>query len=228
MRNELVSQRPGRRRPQSGAFLARTGRGPPWLLVVAVLVLVAADHLVLLGAAWLAMGLVMADLERLRAPLDLDGRAFPHSYDWTTDPDGDALEAILTGPMVLTQWINRQYYFRTVDNAAYGSGSKVTQNPVANVGVYQGNGGDILTGLPQESVTAAADDPYHQPLRLSTVVHAPALHRRPRSGSPPSSTLRLSTVVHAPTLHRRPRSGSLPSSTLRSTPSRTSSPPTPT
>jgi uncharacterized protein YbcC (UPF0753/DUF2309 family) len=105
--------------------------------------------------------------------LDLDGRAFLHSYDWSTDPDGDALEAILTGPMVVTQWINTQYYFSTVDNAVYGSGSKVTHNPVGNVGVYQGNGGDLMTGLPLQSLMAADDEPYHQPLRLSTVVHAP-------------------------------------------------------
>jgi hypothetical protein len=109
----------------------------------------------------------------LTSGLDLDGRAFLHSYDWSTDPDGDALEAILTGPMVVTQWINAQYYFSTVDNAVYGSGSKVTQNPVGNVGVYQGNGGDLMTGLPLQSLTAADDVPYHQPLRLSTVVHAP-------------------------------------------------------
>jgi uncharacterized protein YbcC (UPF0753/DUF2309 family) len=104
--------------------------------------------------------------------LDLDGRSFLHSYDWATD-DGDALEAILTGPMVVTQWINAQYYFSTVDNAAYGSGSKVTHNPVGNVGVYQGNGGDLMTGLPLQSLRSADDEPYHQPLRLSTVVHAP-------------------------------------------------------
>jgi uncharacterized protein YbcC (UPF0753/DUF2309 family) len=104
--------------------------------------------------------------------LDLDGRSFLHSYDWETD-DGEALEAILTGPMVVTQWINAQYYFSTVDNAAYGSGSKVTHNPVGNVGVYQGNGGDLMTGLPLQSLTSADDEPYHQPLRLSTVVHAP-------------------------------------------------------
>ena len=109
----------------------------------------------------------------LTADLDLDGRSFLHSYDWRTDPDGDALEAILAGPMVVTQWINAQYQFSTVDPAVYGSGSKVTQNPVGNVGVYQGNGGDLMTGLPVQSVRAAADEPYHQPLRLSTVVHAP-------------------------------------------------------
>ena len=84
-------------------------------------------------------------------------RAFLHSYDWRTDPEGDALEAILMGPMVVTQWINAQYYFATV----------------GNVGVYQGNGGDLLTGLPLQSVMSADGTPYHQPLRLSTVVHAP-------------------------------------------------------
>ncbi|RDI70913.1 DUF2309 domain-containing protein [Halopelagius longus] len=109
----------------------------------------------------------------LTSDLDLDGRAFLHSYDWSTDPDGDALEAIFAGPVVVTQWINSQYYFSTVDNAVYGSGSKVTQNPVGNVGVYQGNGGDLMTGLPLQSLMARDDEPYHRPLRLSTVVHAP-------------------------------------------------------
>jgi len=105
--------------------------------------------------------------------LDLDGRAFLHSYDPATDPDGDALAAIVAGPMVVTQWINAQYYFATVDNAAYGSGSKVTQNPVGNVGVYQGNGGDLQTGLPAQSLVGADGEPYHQPLRLSVVIEAP-------------------------------------------------------
>ena len=105
--------------------------------------------------------------------LDLDGRSFLHSYDWTTDPDGEALAAIIGGPMVVTQWINCQYYFATVDNAVFGSGSKVTQNPVGNIGVYQGNGGDLMSGLPQQSLMAADEEPYHQPVRLSTVIHAP-------------------------------------------------------
>ena len=105
--------------------------------------------------------------------VDLDGRSFLHSYDWQTDPDGQALEAIMAGPMVVTQWINTQYYFATVDNAVYGSGSKVTHNPVGNVGVYQGNGGDLMGGLPLQSLMSADEVPYHQPLRLSTVIHAP-------------------------------------------------------
>jgi uncharacterized protein YbcC (UPF0753/DUF2309 family) len=102
-----------------------------------------------------------------------DGRTFLHSYDWQTDSEGDALEAIMTGPLVVTQWINAQYYFATVDNAVYGSGSKVTQNPVGNVGVFQGNGGDLLTGLPLQSLYADADREHHQPLRLTALIHAP-------------------------------------------------------
>ncbi|ELZ06886.1 DUF2309 domain-containing protein [Natrialba aegyptia] len=103
----------------------------------------------------------------------LDGRAFLHSYDWTTDPEGEALEAIMTGPLVVTQWINNQYYFATVDNGVYGSGSKITQNPLGNVGVVQGNGGDLMTGLPLQSLQCSDDEPYHQPLRLTAVIHAP-------------------------------------------------------
>ncbi|MFB6243401.1 MAG: putative inorganic carbon transporter subunit DabA, partial [Halobaculum sp.] len=109
----------------------------------------------------------------LTADLDLGGRSFLHSYDWRTDPDGDALAAIVAGPLVVTQWINSQYYFASVDNAVYGSGSKITHNPVGNVAVYQGNGGDVQTGLPLQSLYASDDDPYHQPLRLSAVIHAP-------------------------------------------------------
>jgi len=109
----------------------------------------------------------------LTAGRDLGGRAFLHSYDWTTDPDGEALEAIMTGPLVVTQWINNQYYFATVDNGVYGSGSKVTQNPRGNIGVVQGNGGDLMTGLPLQSLKADDDRAYHQPLRLTAVIHAP-------------------------------------------------------
>jgi hypothetical protein len=109
----------------------------------------------------------------LTEDLDLDGRSFLHSYDWRTDDDGSALETIVGGPMVVTQWINSQYYFASVDPEVYGSGSKVTHNPVGNLGVYRGNGGDLATGLPLQSVRATDDDPYHQPLRLSVVIHAP-------------------------------------------------------
>jgi len=109
----------------------------------------------------------------LTRDLDLDGRCFLHSYDWTTDADGTALENIMTGPLVVGEWINTQYYFSTVDNAAYGSGSKVTQNVVGKVGVVQGNGGDLMTGLPLQSLKADDEQVYHRPLRLTAVIQAP-------------------------------------------------------
>ncbi|WP_435067748.1 DUF2309 domain-containing protein [Haloplanus sp. C73] len=110
---------------------------------------------------------------RLTDSIDLDGRSFLHSYDWATDPDGDALENIMTGPLVVCQMINAQYYFSTVDNEVYGSGSKTTHNTVGHVGVVQGNGGDLLMGLPLQSLFSDDGRPYHEPLRLSVVVHAP-------------------------------------------------------
>ncbi len=108
--------------------------------------------------------------------VDLEGRVFLHSYDWESDPEAEALEAILAGPAVVTQMINNHYYFATVDDSVYGSGSKTTQNPVGNAMVYQGNAGDIMTGLPRESLRKTDDETYHDPLRLTTVVKAPRSH----------------------------------------------------
>ena len=109
----------------------------------------------------------------LTAHLNLAGRSFLHSYDWRSDPNGDALEIIMTAPLIVGEWINTQYYFSTVDNAVYGSGSKVTHNVVGNFGIYQGNGGDLMTGLPLQSLYADDTTPYHHPLRLLAVIQAP-------------------------------------------------------
>ncbi len=105
--------------------------------------------------------------------IDLDGRSFLHSYDWQQDIDGSALNLILTAPMVVAQWINSQYLFSTINNIAFGSGSKITQNIVGKIGVMQGNGSDLMHGLPLQSVFSNDHEAYHQPLRLTTFVHAP-------------------------------------------------------
>jgi uncharacterized protein YbcC (UPF0753/DUF2309 family) len=105
--------------------------------------------------------------------LDLDGRAFLHSYDWRQDEDGSALTTILTAPMVVAQWINCQYLFSTLDNERYGSGDKTTQNVVGGIGVVQGNGGDLKVGLPRQSLFHDDGMPFHVPQRLITFVHAP-------------------------------------------------------
>ena len=110
----------------------------------------------------------------LTESIDLEGRSFLHSYDWRQDESSKSLETILTAPMVVAQWINSQYYFSTVDNIAYGSGSKVTHNVVGKFGVMQGNASDLMHGLSLQSVYQTDTEAYHEPLRLMTVVYAPA------------------------------------------------------
>lgn len=105
--------------------------------------------------------------------IDLEGRAFLHSYDYHQDPDGKFLTAILTAPMVVAQWINNQYLFSTLDNIAYGSGSKITKNITGKIGIMQGNASDLMNGLPLQSVYKTDIEAYHIPVRLMTIVYAP-------------------------------------------------------
>ncbi len=106
--------------------------------------------------------------------IDLQGRAFLHDYDWQTDPDFASLELILTGPLVVGHWINMQYYGSVVDNAHFGSGNKVLHNVVGGaVGVLEGNGGDLRTGLALQSLHDG-EKFIHEPLRLHVLVAAPA------------------------------------------------------
>ena len=104
---------------------------------------------------------------------NLGGRCFLHSYNWETDKTGKALEGIMQGPMVVTQWINNHYYFSTVDNEVFGGGSKITHNITGKFAVVQGNGGDIKMGLPLQSLKQSDEEIYHQPLRLSVMIQAP-------------------------------------------------------
>lgn len=104
--------------------------------------------------------------------LPLDGRAFLHSYDYRLDKKRRLLENILTGPLVVGQWINMEHYFSAVDNDRFGSGSKVYHNVAGRFGVMTGNLSDLRTGLPSQTVHEYGK-PYHQPLRLITVIEAP-------------------------------------------------------
>ncbi|RKT46340.1 hypothetical protein BDD21_3848 [Thiocapsa rosea] len=108
----------------------------------------------------------------LTRALDLEGRAFLHSYDHRQDPSGELLVGILSGPLIVAQWINLEYYFSAVDNEVFGSGSKIYHNVVGRFGVMTGNVGDLRTGLPAQAV-AKGDRPYHQPMRLITLIEAP-------------------------------------------------------
>ncbi|MEJ2687550.1 MAG: DUF2309 domain-containing protein, partial [Gammaproteobacteria bacterium] len=111
----------------------------------------------------------------LTQPRSWEGRAFLHSYDYRIDPKRRLLENILTGPLVVGQWINMEHYFSTVDNERFGSGSKVYHNVAGRFGVMTGNLSDVRTGLPAQTVLDGGL-PYHEPLRLITVIEAPFEH----------------------------------------------------
>lgn len=104
--------------------------------------------------------------------LNIGGRAFMHSYDYGRDADGKVLELIMTAPMIVASWINLQYYASSVDNRFFGSGDKVLHNVVGQLGVLEGNAGDLRSGLPWQSVHDGTKL-QHDPLRLSVVIEAP-------------------------------------------------------
>jgi hypothetical protein len=103
---------------------------------------------------------------------DFDGRTFLHSYVAENDPEGAVLENIMTAPMVVAHWINMQYYASTVDNRHFGSGDKTIHNVVGGFGVLSGNGGDLMTGLPVQSLHNG-EQFQHLPVRLEVVIAAP-------------------------------------------------------
>ena len=79
----------------------------------------------------------------------------------------------MTAPMVVTHWINMQYHASTVDNLRYGSGNKLLHNVVGgHIGVFEGNGGDLRIGLPEQSLHDG-HHLRHTPLRLSVFIEAP-------------------------------------------------------
>jgi uncharacterized protein YbcC (UPF0753/DUF2309 family) len=103
---------------------------------------------------------------------NLDARAFLHSYDYTQDAEGKVLETIMTAPMIVANWINMQYYASTVDNHHFGSGTKTVHNVVGGFGIFSGNGGDLKTGLPLQSLHTGKQF-QHLPMRLQVVIDAP-------------------------------------------------------
>jgi uncharacterized protein YbcC (UPF0753/DUF2309 family) len=103
---------------------------------------------------------------------NLSSRSFLHDYDWRQDEEFKTLELIMTAPMLVTNWINLQYYASTVAPSVYGAGNKVLHNLVNESGVMEGNGGDLRVGLPWQSVHDG-ERFVHDPLRLSVFIAAP-------------------------------------------------------
>lgn len=106
------------------------------------------------------------------AQLNFEGKAFMHSYSWRKDTDFSILELIMTAPMVVTSWINLQYYASTVDNKKFGSGNKTLHNVVGGLGVLEGFAGDLRVGLPWQSVHDG-EQFQHEPQRLNVIIEAP-------------------------------------------------------
>lgn len=115
---------------------------------------------------------IAAPRERTRG-LDLGGRVFLHDYRHDLDEGEATLELLLTAPVVVASWINLQYFGSTVDNRLFGAGDKVIHNVAGLLGVHEGNGGDLRTGLPFQSVHDGREW-RHEPLRLAVIVEAPA------------------------------------------------------
>lgn len=107
------------------------------------------------------------------ANINLDGRSFLHDYTWQNDKNYGVLELIMTAPMIVTHWINMQYFASVTDNLKYGTGNKVLHNVVGgNLGIFEGNGGDLRIGLAMQSLHDGKQW-MHQPLRLSVYIEAP-------------------------------------------------------
>ncbi len=98
--------------------------------------------------------------------LFLDRRAFLSSYDPTIDPDGQVLRQVIAGGLPVCAGISLEYWFSVVDPVKYGCGTKLPQNVSGLLGVMDGHGGDLRTGLPTQMVE------LHEPLRLACIVEA--------------------------------------------------------
>ena len=109
---------------------------------------------------------------RITRNVNLKRRVFLHSYETALDPDGTALESIMTAPLVVAQWINHQYYFSALNPATLGAGTKTVHNALDTIGVISGHSGDLRQGLPWQSL-AAGNDLLHEPMRLTVIAEAP-------------------------------------------------------
>jgi uncharacterized protein YbcC (UPF0753/DUF2309 family) len=89
------------------------------------------------------------------------------SYDPSIDDSqGSILERILAAAIPVCAGINLEYYFSSVDNVKYGSGSKLPHNLVSMLGVVEGATSDLRTGLYHQMVE------IHEPMRLLFVIES--------------------------------------------------------
>ncbi len=97
--------------------------------------------------------------------LYLDRRAFLTSYDPTQDDaERSILTRILQAAVPVCAGINLEYYFSFVDPTGYGCGTKLPHNITSLLGVMDGAGSDLRSGLPWQMVEV------HDPVRLLFVI----------------------------------------------------------
>lgn len=100
------------------------------------------------------------------------GSNFLHDYYSERDANGELLTQLLSAPGLVANWINWQYYCSVTDPKQLGSGNKLLHNRVANdIGIFEGNGGDLRQGLAWQSVHDGTDF-VHRPMRLQVIVEA--------------------------------------------------------
>jgi uncharacterized protein YbcC (UPF0753/DUF2309 family) len=140
--------------------------------------------------------------ERTRG-LFLDRRAFLTSYDPTQDDaDHSILTRILLAVFPVCAGISLEYYFSSVDNPGWGCGTKLPHNITSLLGVMDGAGSDLRTGLPWQMVE------IHEPIRLLNVIETtPETMRTILERNPALAQLCRNNWVRLAVLH--PQTGKL-------------------
>jgi uncharacterized protein YbcC (UPF0753/DUF2309 family) len=128
--------------------------------------------------------------------LFLDRRAFLNSYDYSTDPDGNILSAVMRPIGLVCGGINLEYYFSRVDNIKMGAGTKLPHNVMGLFGVANSSDGDLRPGLPWQMIEV------HDPVRLMVIVeHHPDIVLKAIQSSPEVFEWYKNEWVHIVALH---------------------------
>ncbi len=137
--------------------------------------------------------------------LFLDRRAFLTSYDPSQDDaDSSILTRILGAVFPVCAGINLEYLFSRVDNAGFGCGSKLPHNVAALLGVMDGAGSDLRTGLPWQMVE------IHEPVRSLFIIETTAESMiRIMDRNPPIGRLCRNGWVQLALVHPRTREVSI-------------------
>jgi uncharacterized protein YbcC (UPF0753/DUF2309 family) len=97
--------------------------------------------------------------------LYMDRRTFLTSYNPTQDDEQcTILTRVLSAAVPVCAGISLEYYFSYVDSAGYGCGTKLPHNVASLLGVMDGAGSDLRTGLPWQMVE------IHEPVRSLFII----------------------------------------------------------